>query len=114
MFCNDMNDQQTRFVLDHLSPEGTNLIGEAVSRSGMPRTLPKTYIRLSRDQTLAPDIQSRMIANLESSPGGTVDVVELDTGHDTMISHPRELAALVNRIAADGRAAQAISIVNDA
>jgi pimeloyl-ACP methyl ester carboxylesterase len=100
MFCNDMDEEQTRFVLEHLCPESTQLIGERVSRAGIPPSLPKTFVRLSHDQSLPPDTQSMMIANLEASPGGEVAVVELDSGHDVMISHPRELAAVVNRIAA--------------
>jgi hypothetical protein len=41
---------------------------------------------------------------LRASPGGEVAVVELDSGHDAMISHPRELAALLERIVSDGSA----------
>jgi pimeloyl-ACP methyl ester carboxylesterase len=100
MFCNDMDEEQTRFVLDRLCPESTQLIGEAVTRAGIPPDLPKTFVRLRRDQSLPPDTQSMMIANLEASPGGAVAVVELDSGHDAMISHPRELADVVNRVAA--------------
>ena len=88
MFCSDMDEEQTRFVLDHLCPEGTNLITETVSRSGIPTALPKTYVRLRRDQSLPPETQSLMIANLAASPGGGVTEIELDSGHDAMISHP--------------------------
>jgi pimeloyl-ACP methyl ester carboxylesterase len=99
MFCNDMDAERTRFVLERLCPESVNLLNETVSRLGVPPALAKTFVRLSRDQSLPPDTQSQMIANLERSPGGRVDVVELDSGHDVMVSHPRELAALVARIA---------------
>jgi pimeloyl-ACP methyl ester carboxylesterase len=100
MFCNDMDEDRTRFVLDRLCPESINLITETVSRLGVPAALPKTYVRLARDQSLPPDTQAQMIANLEQSPGGTVDTVELDSGHDVMVSHPRELAVVVRRVAA--------------
>jgi pimeloyl-ACP methyl ester carboxylesterase len=100
MFCNDMDEDRTRFVLDRLCPESINLITETVSRLGVPASLPKTYVRLARDQSLPPDTQTQMIANLEQSPGGTVDAVELDSGHDVMVSHPRELAAVVGSVAA--------------
>jgi pimeloyl-ACP methyl ester carboxylesterase len=101
MFCNDMDAEQTRFVTDRLCAESTTLIAEPVSRVGIPRDIPKTYVRLSRDQAMPPDRQVTMIANLEASPGGHVAVVELDSGHDAMVSHPPELAAVLNRIAAD-------------
>jgi pimeloyl-ACP methyl ester carboxylesterase len=100
MFCNDMDADQTRFVLDRLCPESINLITETVSRVGVPAALPKTYVRLARDQSLPPDTQTQMIANLEQSPGGEVGTAELDSGHDAMVSHPRELAAVVARVAA--------------
>ena len=41
-----------------------------------------------------------MIANLRESPGGEVEIVELDSGHNVMISHPRELAAVLGPIVA--------------
>jgi pimeloyl-ACP methyl ester carboxylesterase len=100
MFCNDMDEEQTRFVLERLCPESINLITETVSRLGVPPALPKTFVRLTRDQSLPPDTQTRMIANLEESPGGSVDTVELDSGHDVMVSHPSELAAVIGRITA--------------
>jgi pimeloyl-ACP methyl ester carboxylesterase len=100
MFCNDMDEEQTRFVLDRLGPEAINLITEDVSRVGLPPELPKTYVRLSRDQSLPPETQATMIANLAASPGGDLDVVEIDSGHNVMVSHPRELADVVNRITA--------------
>jgi hypothetical protein len=75
-----------------------------VSRAGIPPDLPKTYVRLARDQSLAPELQDVLIANLRDSPGGDVDVVELDTGHDVMISAPEVLAGVLNRVAATGSA----------
>ena len=43
------------------------------------------------------------IAHLEASPGGAVTVVDLDTGHDAMLSRPVELAAIIDGIAAAAR-----------
>jgi len=100
MFCNDMDEEQTRLVLDHTGPEALGVFGERVTRRGIPPNLQKTYIRLLQDQALPPADQDRAIANLRESPGGTVDVVELDTGHDVMISSPEKLAPVLTRIAA--------------
>ena len=44
--------------------------------------------------------QDLSIAYLETSPGGPVAVVDLDTGHNAMLSRPAEVAAIVDRIAA--------------
>jgi len=100
MFCNDMTEGQAAFVLAHCGAEVPSVLAERVTRRGIPLTLPKTYVRLSRDQSLAPDTQDEQIAALRASPGGAVDVVELDTGHDVMISAPAALARVLADLAA--------------
>jgi pimeloyl-ACP methyl ester carboxylesterase len=100
MFCNDMDEEQTRFVLDHCGSEVPSLLAARVTRQAIPSTLPKTYVRLLRDQSLTPDTQDEQISALRASPGGAVDVVELDAGHDVMISAPAALARALNDIAA--------------
>jgi pimeloyl-ACP methyl ester carboxylesterase len=100
MFCNDMDEQQTQFVLDHFGNEALPVIGEPVFRNGLSADIPKTWVRLLQDAILTPDIQDAQIANLEASPGGTVTVIELDSAHNAMISHPRELAEIIDGIAA--------------
>lgn len=103
MFCNDMDESQARFVLDRCGPEAPGVFEEPVQRTGIPPGLPKTYVRLLRDQALSPADQDAQIANLRAAPGGDVRVVELDTGHDVMVSRPGLLAEVLNAIAADGR-----------
>ena len=39
-----------------------------------------------------------LIEHLRDSPGGEVDVVTIDAGHDVMISQPKELADVLNRL----------------
>jgi pimeloyl-ACP methyl ester carboxylesterase len=104
MFCNDMDEAQTQFVLDRTGGEAAGILAEPVSRVGIPPDLPKTYVRLARDQSLAPDLQDTLIANLRESPGGDVEVIELDTGHDVMISAPELLAGVLNGVAAGASA----------
>jgi pimeloyl-ACP methyl ester carboxylesterase len=99
MFCNDMDEEQTRFVLDYIGTEVAAVMAEAISRQGVPPTTPKTYVKLLRDQSLPPNHQDILIANLQASPGGSVDVVELDAGHMAMVSRPRELAEILDRVA---------------
>ena len=100
MFCNDMDDEQTRFVLDNFGSEALPIVAERVSREGLTADIPKTWIRLLEDAILTPGIQDVCIANLEASPGGRVTVIELGSGHNAMISHPRELAEIIDGIAA--------------
>lgn len=98
MFTNDMDEEQARFVIDRCGTEAVGPFLDPVTRREIPASLPKTYLRLLRDQSLSPDTQDAMIANLRDSPGGDVDVVELDTGHDVMVSAPELLAAVLNRV----------------
>ena len=100
MFCNDMTDEQQRFVLDRIGTEVVGVLAEAVSRQRIPPSLPKTYVKLLQDQSLSPPDQDRLIANLRESPGGEVEVIELDSAHDAMVSHPEEFAAVLNALAA--------------
>lgn len=95
MFCSDMGEEDTRYVLQRLGPEAIRVVLEKVTRAGLPSAIPRTYVKLTRDKALSPRRQDRMIANL-----GGADVVTIDAGHDAMISRPRELAAILNGIAA--------------
>lgn len=98
MFCNDMDEEQTRFVLERCGHECPSAFLDTVTRAGIPPGLPKTYVRLLRDQALDPAVQDEQIASLRASPGGDVTVIELDTGHDVMVSAPARLAAILNDI----------------
>jgi hypothetical protein len=98
MFCNDMTAEQTRLVLDHTGLEVGAVFGERVSRRALPPELPKTYVRLARDQALPPADQDEAIERLRACPGGDLDVVELDTGHNVMISAPPRLAGVIETV----------------
>lgn len=93
--CNDMDDEQTEFTLSRLVPDSMHLFHEPVQWAGAA-TIAKTYVRLARDQALPPAMQDYMIALL----GDETSVVELDTGHNVMISDPPLLAGVLDRIAA--------------
>jgi pimeloyl-ACP methyl ester carboxylesterase len=99
MFCNDMDEEQTRFVLEHAGTEVAVVLAEPTSRVGIPSDLPKTFVKLLRDQSLTSAQQDVLVENLRDSPGGDVDVVTIDAGHDVMISRPKELADVLNLIA---------------
>ena len=98
LFCNDMDATQTRFVLDHVGGDAAQVMLEPVDRLGIPAELPKTYVRLARDRALTPAAQAASIAALEAVPGGVVEVVDIDSGHNVMISHPAELATVLSRL----------------
>ncbi len=102
MFCNDMDEAQTAFVLAHCGAEAPAAFVDPVRRAELPATLPKTYVRLRRDQALTPADQDDQIANLRASPGGPLDLVDLDAGHDVMISAPTLLTPVLDEIARRG------------
>lgn len=93
MFCNDMNEEQARFVLDRLVPEAMSPMRAANRLAGLERGVPCTYVKLLSDATLSPELQDQMISHL-----GGADVVELDAGHDAMVSRPEALAAVLNAL----------------
>lgn len=99
MFCNDLDESQTQLVLAHMGAEAPRAFADPVTRVGIPPMLPKTYVRLARDQALAPEYQDRQIENLRASPGGALRVVEIDTGHMVMISAPEALATVLGELA---------------
>jgi pimeloyl-ACP methyl ester carboxylesterase len=99
MFCNDMDEEQSAYVIAHTGLEAPRVFADTVTRVGIPPGMPKTYVRLARDQALAPDDQERQIESLRASPGGDLRIVELDAGHDVMISAPEQLAAVLNGLA---------------
>ncbi len=101
MFCNDMDEEQTRFVLEHTGTEVAVVLAEPTSRAGIPSDLPKTFVKLLKDQSLVPEHQDVLVQHLRDSPGGGVDVVTIDAGHDVMISRPKELADVLNRVAGE-------------
>jgi pimeloyl-ACP methyl ester carboxylesterase len=99
MFCTAMDEEQTRFVLDNVGTEVVGTLTEAVSRAGTPRTMPVTFVRLARDNALPPATQDACIDRLRRE-FDVVDVVDLDAGHDVMISAAGTLAAVLDELAA--------------
>jgi len=99
MFCTGMDENQTQFVLANVGTEVLGVMMEAVSRTGTPRTMPVTFVRLARDNALPPATQDACIARLRREVD-FVDVIELDAGHDVMISAPASLAAVLDEVAA--------------
>jgi pimeloyl-ACP methyl ester carboxylesterase len=93
MFCNDMDETQRAFTLERLVPEALQVISEPTDLSGLRTPVPRTYVRLLRDASLTPAAQDRMAANLVNA-----DAIDLDSGHMAMISHPAELASILNSL----------------
>ncbi len=96
MFCNDMSREDTRWVLDRLVPDSPSICLEKVNRTEFDRlNLPCTYVKLLRDNAVPPRQANACIARL-----ATVDVVNIDAGHNVMISAPDALARVINSVCA--------------
>ena len=93
MFCNDMNPEQTKFVLDHLVPEAWKPMQTPSRLAGLRNGIPTTYVKLLRDQSVPPELQDKMIRNI-----GSPRVVVMNSGHNVMISQPQALAQRLNEI----------------
>jgi pimeloyl-ACP methyl ester carboxylesterase len=100
MSCNDMDDEQADFVLTRAVPDSLRFFHEPLSWAGVG-DVPRTYVRLLKDQALVVSTQDHMIENLRRT-GGPVSVVDLDAGHCPMISDPAGTAAVLNRVATQG------------
>ena len=93
MFCSDMDSAQTAATLERRVPEAMAVLAEPVDLTGLRHPIPRAYVRLLADASITLDQQDRMIQNIEPA-----DVIDIDSGHMAMISHPEELAAVLNRL----------------
>jgi len=91
MFCSDMDDRQARYVIENLVPEAGKPFSQPMDLSGLAHPVPRSYVKLLRDQALLPAKQDESIERL-----APVDVFALDTGHDVMVSRPQALAPILN------------------
>lgn len=90
-FCNGMTREQRELVYSQLCDEAPGLFHEPVSRAGLPGSVPRAWILLTRDRANPPRMQRAGIRNL----GDVDEVLELDTCHDAMITEPAKLASIL-------------------
>lgn len=93
LFCNDMDERQLKYVADNLVPEAGQPFTVPMDLAGLRHPVPRTFVRPLRDQTFSAEKQDEMIAHLDP-----VEVVEVDAGHDLMISKPAALAPVLNAL----------------
>ena len=98
MFCNDMDEEQTRFVLDGLVPEAPGPIQEASRLDGLRAGVPITWIRNLQDAVVPPERQDFFIETIRAI--APVEVVDFDAAHNAFMSRPADFAALLDEIAA--------------
>ncbi len=86
--CHDLNQKQTKSVIERFTPEARNLYTHKIEYRHLPED--SLYIKLLADKALAPSIQEQMIANLSGARMAT-----LRTGHLPMLSKPQALADIL-------------------
>lgn len=93
LFCNTCSEEIIEYVLEqNFSSEPLNLLFEKVSWDGFP-DLPQTYIRLLKDRTVSPELQTEIMKHLNVQ-----DSVEIESDHLVMLSHPKELGEVLRKI----------------
>jgi pimeloyl-ACP methyl ester carboxylesterase len=96
MFCNDMDEEQTRFVLDGLVPEAPKPIHEPSRLAGLANGIPITWLRNLRDAVVSMEQQDIYIETIRAL--APVEVVDVDAGHNSLVSQPEQIARILNRI----------------
>jgi pimeloyl-ACP methyl ester carboxylesterase len=91
---NDMDDATFEWTYERLRAEPPGPLTATVTYRGLPAA-PRTYVRLLRDNAISWELQTEMVTNL----GPATAQVVLDSGHDVMLTHPRELGDLLNGLA---------------
>jgi pimeloyl-ACP methyl ester carboxylesterase len=94
MLNDDMSEADVEFCVSRHVPESRHLFTDRASRATLPVDLPRTYIRLRQDLSVSWEQQARAISLL---PG--LEVRELDAPHPAMVTHPKEVAEILNEIA---------------
>jgi pimeloyl-ACP methyl ester carboxylesterase len=95
LYGNDLDADQFAWMLARSVPEAGRVLIDPCDLSGLAHPIPRTWIRLTRDQAGTIEMQDRFIANL-----GGAEVIDLEAGHMAMISQPAALAAILDGIAA--------------
>ncbi len=82
------------FVRRQLCDDSPRLLTDPAPTPTLPVDLERTYVILWRDRALPPACQRRQMAKL-----GWCHEVDLDAPHEAFVSHPAELATILNGIA---------------
>jgi pimeloyl-ACP methyl ester carboxylesterase len=98
----DLDDDQIEFLTDPVRcvRDSMNFYFQPVSWAAVP-DIPVTYIRHTRDRPTPPVLQDGNIERL----GRPARIVEIDCGHIPAVTHPEQLAAILDGVADDVEAA---------
>jgi len=90
MYFTDQEGEEKEFYLKQLTPQPLAPFFEKIRFNQFPKIhVPKTYILGLRDKSLPPELTRKYAQRLEVTP------VEIDAGHDMMVSRPDEVAQVL-------------------
>jgi pimeloyl-ACP methyl ester carboxylesterase len=96
MFGNDLDEAQFAWCVERMVAEAPMLTLEPVDLSPLKSAGPRTWVRPLLDAIVDPAKQARFAENVKPCT-----MVDLDAAHMCMISKPRELAGIIDGIAAE-------------
>jgi pimeloyl-ACP methyl ester carboxylesterase len=94
MYFTDLEGEEKEFYLKQLTPQPIAAFFEKIPFKQFPKTdIPRTYILGLKDMSLPPELTRKFAERLKVKP------VEIDAGHDLMVSRPVEVAKVLLSIA---------------
>lgn len=87
--CNDLTQQQTKKIITYFTPEAKQLYTKKINYE--PIEVEKLYIKLTNDKSFSLSAQNKMAINLKAD-----NIQAIESGHLVMLSHPKELAGILN------------------
>ncbi|WP_026211960.1 alpha/beta hydrolase [Longispora albida] len=98
----DGTDDEFLAMLNTLEPDEGLDVGEPSDRAQAETwgRIPRTYIRLTADQSMPVALQDRFIREADAlTPGNPFDVHSLDSSHNGFLIRPRETAEILSSLA---------------
>ena len=103
-FLADGTDDEFRTFLNTFQPDENLDVGTSADRAQAETwgTIPKSYVRLSRDTSMPPAVQDRMIREGDAlTPHNPYDVHTLESSHLLWLVRPRQAAEVLAGLAVD-------------
>lgn len=103
-FLADGTDDEFRTFLNTFQPDENLDVGTSADRAQAETwgPIPKSYVRLSRDTSMPPAVQDRMIREGDAlTPHNPYDVYTLESSHLLWLVRPRQAAVVLAGLAVD-------------
>lgn len=88
--ASDLDEPQARRLIERLVPETPGFLTSPMPEAALRPELPRSYLVTRRDRICKPRRQIVMAARLGAS------IIDIDSGHDPMISQPAVVASVIN------------------